>query len=65
MRSNKTSSFGTRGGEPGLTNRGALETVQIAIREIARSGGGRQKGVDYLGYSCIAETRRRHKSEEK
>ena len=30
MRSNKTSSFGTRGGEPGLTNRGALETVQIA-----------------------------------
>jgi hypothetical protein len=35
MRSNKTSSFGTRGGEPGPTNRGALETIQIASDLIA------------------------------
>jgi len=35
MRSNKTSNFGMRGGEPGLTNRGALETVQIASDLIA------------------------------
>ena len=35
MGSNKTSSSGTRRGEPGLTNRGALETVQIASELIA------------------------------
>jgi hypothetical protein len=35
MRSNKTSSFGTRGGEAGLNNPGALEAVQIASDLIA------------------------------
>jgi hypothetical protein len=35
MRSNKTSSFGTRGSETSLTTRGALETVQIASDLIA------------------------------
>jgi hypothetical protein len=35
MRSNKASSFSTRGGERGPTNRDALETVQIASDLIA------------------------------